>query len=84
MHSVDQSDAANLMDVIEEKQQLGSVVVTTQYPVSEWHHQLPDPTIADAIYDRLVHNAFNFNLKGGESMRKKTRKNPPKMTGAVN
>ena len=80
MQPVEQADAAYLMDVIEEKQQMGSVVVTTQYPINKWHHQLPDPTIADAICDRLVHGAFTFNLKGG-SMRKKSDKNPAKVTG---
>lgn len=80
MQPVDQEDAAYLMDVIEEKQQLGSIIVTTQYPISKWHHQLPDPTIADAICDRLVHGAFIFNFKGG-SMRKKQRKNTAKVTG---
>jgi len=83
MQPVDQAEAAYLMDIIEEKQQLGSVAVTTQYPISKWHHQLPDPTIADAICDRLAHGAFTFNLKG-ESMRKKTAKNPVKMTDKKN
>ena len=70
MYAVDMADAANLMDILEEKQQTGSIIVTTQFPVSKWHHQLPDPTLADAICDRLVHTAYTFNLKG-ESMRKK-------------
>jgi DNA replication protein DnaC len=77
MQPIEQADAANLMDIIEEKQQQGSIVVTTQYPVNKWHHQLPDPTIADAICDRLVHGAYMFNLKG-ESMRKKTVKSGSK------
>lgn len=73
MNKITADDASHLSDIIEEKQQTGSVVVTTQYPVREWHHQLPDPTLADAICDRLVHGSYTFNLKG-ESMRKKTRK----------
>jgi len=73
MQPVEQVDAAVLLDVIEEKQQLGSIIVTTQYPVSKWHNQLPDPTIADAICDRLVHGAYNFNLEG-DSMRGKKMK----------
>lgn len=77
MQSIEQTDGAYLLEVIEEKQQLGAVIVTTQYPVDKWHHQLPDPTIADAICDRLIHNAFKFNLKGG-SMRKKSRKSASK------
>jgi len=77
MHPIDASDGAHLMDIVEEKQQLGSLVVTTQYPVGKWHHQLPDPTLADAICDRLVHGAYTFNLKG-ESMRKKGTESAPK------
>jgi DNA replication protein DnaC len=77
MTAVDTPDAANLMDILEEKQQTGSVIVTTQFPLSKWHHQLPDPTLADAICDRLVHAAYTFNLKG-ESMRKRNRPNKTK------
>jgi DNA replication protein DnaC len=73
MQPIEQMEAGFLMDVIEEKQQLGSIVVTTQYPVNKWHHQLPDPTIADAICDRMVHGAYTFNLKG-DSMRRKNSK----------
>ena len=77
MHNIDSVDAEALMDIIEEKDQTGSIIVTTQYPVDSWHQRLPDPTISDAICDRMIHNAVNFNLKG-ESMRKESRKNPPK------
>ena len=44
-------------------------MVVTQVPVAEWHARFPDPTIEDAILDRLVHNAHRRNLKG-ESRRK--------------
>lgn len=77
MHAIDQADGAHLMDIVEEKQQTASLVITTQYPVSKWHHQLPEPTLADAICDRLVHSAYTFNLKG-ESMRKNAPKSGPK------
>lgn len=43
--------------------------VATQVPVAEWHVRFPDPTIGDAILDRLIHNAYRLNLKG-ESRRK--------------
>ena len=78
MQPIEQTDTSPLMEVIEEKQQLGSIIVTTQFPVSKWHQRLPDPTTADAICDRLIHNAFTFNLKGDDSMRKKPRKSAPK------
>ena len=58
------------LQIIEEKDKTGSVVITTQFPVQKWHKRLPDPTIADAICDRLVHNSTQFDLKG-DSLRKK-------------
>jgi DNA replication protein DnaC len=45
-------------------------VLSSQLPVSSWHKQIGDPTIADSILDRLVHSAYRFELDG-ESMRKK-------------
>ena len=74
MNQIQQEDMSNLMDVIEERDQNGPVIITTQIPITKWHLKLPDPTIADAICDRLVHKAVKINLKG-DSMRKKI---PPK------
>lgn len=37
------------MDIIKEKQQTGSIIKSTQYPIAKWHHRMPDPTMADAI-----------------------------------
>lgn len=79
MHEVSEQDISSLMDIIEEKQQTGSIIITTQYPITKWHHRMPDPTIADAICDRLVANAYKFNLKGdGGSMRNKNNKSQAK------
>jgi DNA replication protein DnaC len=47
-----------------------STILTSQVPVASWHVQIGDPTIADSILDRLVHNAHRIELKG-DSMRKK-------------
>ncbi len=49
-----------------------STLVTSQLPLKHWHEVISDPTLADAILDRLVHNAYKLNLKG-ESMRKKQK-----------
>jgi DNA replication protein DnaC len=59
----------DLLEVLEDRYGARSTVVTSQLPVSKWHGTIADPTFADAILDRLVHNAYKFNLKG-ESMRK--------------
>jgi DNA replication protein DnaC len=59
----------DLLEVIEDRHTTASTVLATQIPVEHWHENIRDPTIADAILDRLVHNAHKINLKG-ESMRK--------------
>ena len=64
-----------LLELLEDRQQRGSVLVNSQLPIKLWHGQFQDPTLADAILDRLVHNAETIELTG-ESMRK-TRQRPP-------
>ncbi len=64
------TERRDLLEVIEERLGHASTIITSQLPVDHWHEQIGDPTIADAILDRLVHNAHKINLKGG-SLRKK-------------
>lgn len=64
-----QNDQPLLLELIEDRQSRGSLIVTSQLPIKLWHGQFADPTLADAILDRLVHNAEKVELKG-ESMRK--------------
>ena len=59
----------DLLEIIEDRNSRRSTIVTSQLPVEKWHHFIADPTLADAILDRIVHSAYKFNLKG-ESMRK--------------
>jgi DNA replication protein DnaC len=59
----------DLLEVIEDRHGLASTIVAAQLPIELWHENIRDPTIADAILDRLVHNAYKIDLKG-ESMRK--------------
>ena len=59
----------DLLEVIEDRHGLTSTIVAAQLPIEHWHENIRDPTIADAILDRLVHNAYKINLKG-ESIRK--------------
>jgi|YelNatPaOPRAMG01_1025707.scaffolds.fasta_scaffold23293_5 DNA replication protein DnaC len=58
-----------LLDIIEERTEVGSTIITSQLPVSEWYSYFNNPTVADAILDRLVYNSYKIELKG-ESMRK--------------
>lgn len=62
----------DLLEVIEERHGNASTLVTSQLPIENWHDHIGDPTIADAILDRLIHNAHRIQLKGG-SMRKKQK-----------
>lgn len=60
----------DLLELLEDRYGARSTVVTSQLPVVQWHESVGDPTLADAILDRLVHNAYRIGLKG-ESMRKR-------------
>jgi DNA replication protein DnaC len=59
----------DLLEILEERYGRSSTIVTSQLPVEDWHAVIGDPTYADAILDRLVHNAHRLNL-AGESLRK--------------
>lgn len=58
-----------LLEVIEARNTTGSIIITSQLPIKEWYAYFKNPTLADAIMDRVIHNAYKINLKG-ESMRK--------------
>lgn len=60
----------DLFEIAEDRYQRRATLITAQLPVKHWHETIGDPTLADAILDRLIHNAHTINLKG-ESMRKK-------------
>jgi len=67
--------ARTLLDVVDERDRLrtGALVITSQYPIDRWPAFLGDPTIADAMLDRMVHASYNIHLKG-DSMRKRKAK----------
>jgi len=58
-----------LLEIIDDRLGKGSVLITSQFPVGQWHELVGDATVADALMDRLVHQAYRIELKG-ESMRK--------------
>ena len=63
----------DLMEVIDDRHGRASTIIATQVPVDGWHDMIGDPTYADAILDRLVHNAYRIELRG-ESMRRQAAK----------
>lgn len=59
----------DLLEILDDRMGRGSILITSQFPVSQWHELIGDATVADALLDRLVHQAYRIELKG-ESMRK--------------
>ena len=64
----------DLLEILEDRHGRTSTIVTSQLPVEHWHEAIGDPTLADAILDRLVHNAHRLKLTG-ESIRKAAARN---------
>lgn len=70
---LDAEQRRDLLEVLDDRHGHRSTLVTSQVPVDHWHELIGEPTLADAILDRLIHNAYRINLKG-ESMRKRRAK----------
>ena len=75
MTPLDQAARHDLLEVIDDRSISKSTIITSQLPIDHWHAWLNDPTVADAILDRLVHRSHRIALKG-ESMRKKQHEKP--------
>src|SRR4030095_3087591 len=60
----------DVLELLEDRHGRGATIVTSQFPVDHWHDVIGDPTLADAILDRLLHNAYKITLRG-DSMRKR-------------
>jgi DNA replication protein DnaC len=69
---LDNQSRSILMEIIEDRHGKGSTIITSQVPVGLWHEIIGEPTIADAILDRIVHDAHRIEMTG-ESMRKKMK-----------
>jgi DNA replication protein DnaC len=65
------TERRDLLEVIEDRYQAGATIIASQCPVKDWHPNIGDPTLADAVCDRLLHNAYKIEMRG-DSMR--TRK----------
>lgn len=80
-HSLTDQQRFHLFEIIEERYWRKSTLITAQVPVARWHDLIADPTVADAILDRIIHNAHRISLEG-DSMRKQQA--APLLTGAKN
>jgi DNA replication protein DnaC len=72
---LDAKQRRDLLEIVEDRYDRRSTIVTSQAPVEAWYDILGNPTIADAMLDRLVHNAYRIELRGG-SLRRRTAKTP--------
>jgi DNA replication protein DnaC len=70
MAPLNEPERRDFWEICEDRYQTRSTILTSQLPVARWHEQIGDPTVADGILDRLVHNAHRIEM-GGDSMRKK-------------
>ena len=64
------TQARDLLEILDDRYGRQATMVVSQIPVTAWHARIPDPTLSDAILDRLIHNAYRLELQEGESMRK--------------
>lgn len=72
LNPLDTAARGDLLEVLDDRVGTRSTIITSQLPVENWHAYLGEPTLADAILDRLVHHSHKIALKG-ESLRKKTK-----------
>ena len=80
-HSLNDQQRLDLLEIFEERYRRKSTLITAQLPVAQWHDMIGEPTIADAILDRIVHNAHRIGLEG-DSLRK--RNSVPLLTDTQN
>lgn len=73
LQPLDANSRLALLQILEERYERKSMIIISQLPVSKWYDYIAEPTLADAIMDRLVRNADHIELKG-ESMRRKKKK----------
>ena len=70
----------DLLEILDDRYDRRSTILTSQLPVDQWHAFLADPTLADAILDRLVHNSYRLALKGDSMRKQKTLNSKPPNT----
>ena len=72
LSKIDDQQHRDFLEILDDRQGNGSTLITSQFPVNAWHTTIPDPTVADALLDRLIHSAHRIDLKGGSMRRRKT------------
>jgi DNA replication protein DnaC len=63
----------DMLEIVEDRYGRGATLITSQIPVDRWHDLIGEPTLADAILDRIIHNAHRLQLRGDSSRKQKTK-----------
>lgn len=71
-------ERSDLLEILDDRVGVRATLITSQLPIEQWHDYIGDPTMADAILDRLVHSAHKIRLAGNESMRKNSARRSDK------
>ena len=80
---LDAGQAQDILDILEDRAGSGATVIVTQIPIAQWHGRIGDPTIADAICDRLVHGSHRIELRGESQRRLRAAKDKKPDADAV-
>ncbi len=73
LQQLDTASRLIFLELLEDRHSIRSTIITSQLPVSAWHEVIGDPTIADAICDRVINNSYRIELKG-DSLRRRFKK----------
>lgn len=82
LQPIDATNRLTLLEIIEDRHSRGSLIITSQLPISGWYEVIGEKTVADAILDRIVHDAHRIELRG-ESLRKTRKQTSEVMTKAI-
>ncbi len=69
------NETRNILEVFDDRWQTGSLILVSQIPIENWHSRMKDPTLADAVLDRIIHNSHKLDLKGESQRKLKSNKN---------
>jgi DNA replication protein DnaC len=80
LSKITDSQQCDFLEILEDRHNIHSTIIASQIPSTHWHERMDNPTVADAILDRLIHNAYKISLKGESIRKKKSKLTKPNLT----